>query len=78
MLSAGTLLRTIVGDAFDIVSFDPRGMILAVILSLCSHHLHEASHDPSRSPHFSPITLLDRSGLPGRPHSMSSILRRAA
>ena len=28
MLTGGTFLRTIVGDAFDIVGFDPRGMCL--------------------------------------------------
>lgn len=37
MLSAGTLLRTIVGDAFDIVSFDPRGMYQFIIVSPYSH-----------------------------------------
>ena len=28
MLADGNLLRTIVGDSFDVVSFDPRGMFL--------------------------------------------------
>lgn len=73
VISAGTLLRTIVGDAFDIVSFDPRGMYIFIILFFVLIHPFEVSHDPPQSPHSSPMMQQDRYGLPGRLPSTLSI-----
>lgn len=79
MLTDGNLLRTIVGNSFDVVSFDPRGMRLfdhSRRISLI--RIFQAFPAPFQPRRSSATTLIETYGLPGHPSSISSILQRTA
>ena len=80
VLGDGGLLREYIGDAFDILSFDPRGSYRFHASYLCLIHLSffQASLVPPHSSPFSTMILTEKYGMPGQMSSVSSMLPQIA
>ena len=69
MLEEGQVLRTLAGDAFDIISFDPRGTCHLFDLVSLLYFIFQASRAPRQTSRSSPTMLIGTYGPPRRPFS---------